>query len=341
MLWIQLLPRPTLARQRMLTGIPNHKTRQSEWPIVEDSNSKVARDRMRLDDLDGARRIVEAGLQGCSDQGASPEIWLLRLVRADLLRLRGTTEAAVAYLSAKETNDPPDSGDVPSLIGLKKTRGYCLGQLGKYAQSTALLREGEQMARVTGLLELKCEVHQCQAMLLYLQQDYAGSDRLYRAILDVSEQIGGWYFRANALWGIGKNLMIQKQFQSALSWLEDSLALFESVGARLSIATVWSEMAVCKLGLGDDRKALELLEGALRIDSEADTVQNYQVGLANIGNVYLHRGDHLRAVEYYRRALELAREIEDPVSIQKWSYNIRLAYARLRQSVDQLDSRTA
>jgi hypothetical protein len=46
-------------------------------------------------------------------------------------------------------------------------------------------------------------------------------------------------------------------------------------------------------------------------------------------------------VDYYRRALSLAREIKDPVSIEKWSYNIRLAYARLRQAVDQLDSKTA
>jgi hypothetical protein len=49
----------------------------------------------------------------------------------------------------------------------------------------------------------------------------------------------------------------------------------------------------------------------------------------------------LTAVDYYRRALSLAREIKDPVSIEKWSYNIRLAYARLRQAVDQLDSKTA
>jgi len=49
----------------------------------------------------------------------------------------------------------------------------------------------------------------------------------------------------------------------------------------------------------------------------------------------------LTAIDYFRRALELAREIKDPVSIRKWSGNIRLAYARLRESVDRLDSKTA
>jgi tetratricopeptide (TPR) repeat protein len=197
------------------------------------------------------------------------------------------------------------------------------------------------MAEDAGLLELLCEVHQCQAMIFYLQTDYESSDRVFRVILDASEQIGGWYFRGNALWGIGKNLMIQGHHQAAMSWLEEALALYESAGARLLMAIVWGEMAVCHLGLGEDRKSLELLENALRVQSKAGTVQNYLVVLANIGNVYLYRGDYLTAIAYYRRALELAREIKDPVSIQKWSGNLRLAYARLRQSVDRLDSETA
>jgi tetratricopeptide (TPR) repeat protein len=219
-------------------------------------------------------------------------------------------------------------------------RGYFLGLLGQYAPAYASLREAEEMAHDAGLIELQCEVYLRQATLLYFQQDYASSDQLFRRILVSSEVIGGWYFRAAALWGIGKNLMIQEHYQEAFPWLHDSLALFESVAARLWMATIWSELAVCYLGLGDDRRALELFENALRVHSEAGSVQHYLVVLANIGNVYLHRGDHLAAIDYYRRALELAREIKDPVNIRKWSYNIRLAYARLRQSVDRLSSRT-
>ena len=37
----------------------------------------------------------------------------------------------------------------------------------------------------------------------------------------------------------------------------------------------------------------------------------------------------------------MAREIKDPVSIKKWTHNINLAYARIRQSVDQTNPRIA
>jgi tetratricopeptide (TPR) repeat protein len=295
---------------------------------------------MRLDDLDGAASIVDSGLYDCKDQGSSHAAWSLRLIRADLLRLRGRTEEALSYLSVSEAAFPPESCDLRSLIGLKKTRGYCLGQLGRYAASHGFLGEAEQLARDAGLLEMQCEVQQCQAMVFYLQRDYESSDRIFRLILEAAPQIGGWYFRASALWGIGKNLMIQGNHEAALPWLEESLALFESVGARLSIAIAWSEMAVCHLGLGDDKRSLELLEKALEVQSAAGTVQNYLVALANIGNVYLHRCNYLTAIEYYRRALGLAREIKDPVSISKWSHNIRLAYARLRESIDQVRPET-
>jgi tetratricopeptide (TPR) repeat protein len=172
-------------------------------------------------------------------------------------------------------------------------------------------------------------------MILFRQKDYASSDRIFRTILDLSEDVGGWYFRGNALWGIRKNLMIQGHHRDAMPWLRDALGVFESVDARLPVATVWGELAVCHLGLGDDGKALELFQKAAQRDSEAGAIPNYQVALANIGNVYLYQRDYLTAIQYYRRALALAREIRDPVSIKKWTYNINLAYARIRQSVDE------
>jgi tetratricopeptide (TPR) repeat protein len=303
--------------------------------------SDVARDKMRLDELHEASRIVESELGLRKDQGNTGEIWSLRLIRADLIRLRGHTEQALEYIASKESEFPPSFGDTHSRASLKKQRGYYLGLLGRYKPSHGLMQQAEYMARDAKLLELQCEVHQCQAMIFYLQEDFVSSDRIFRSILDASEQIGGWYFQASALWGIGKNLMIQNHHETAIPWLEDSLTLFESAGARLSMATVWSELAVCYLGLGDDRKSLELLTNALEVNREAGTVRNYQVVLANIGNVYLHRGDQLTAIAHYRRALALAEQIKDPVSVEKWSHNIRLAYARLRQAVDLLDSRTA
>jgi tetratricopeptide (TPR) repeat protein len=97
--------------------------------------------------------------------------------------------------------------------------------------------------------------------------------------------------------------MIQEQYEEATPWLEESLEIFEGAGARLSVAMVWGELAVCHLGLGDDARALELFQRSARINQEACAIHNYQVALAiaSIGNVYFHRRDYLTALSYYQR----------------------------------------
>lgn len=295
---------------------------------MEKTPGQIACDLMRSDDLDGAHQIVEAEFDRNKDRGSSAEMWRLRVVRADLLRLRGQVEEAFGYLSHCEILFPPASEDLVSLARLKMSCGYCLGHLGRYPAAHELLGDAERLANSAELAELKCEVYQRQAMVRYLQQDYLNSDRIYRQILQISERLSGWYFKACALWGIGKNLMIQGYYRDALPWLERSLRLIESADAPLLMATVWSEMAVCYLGLGDDMKSLELLAMALEEHLKAGAVHNYLVVIANMGNVHLYRRDYIGAVSRYLHALDLARQIKDPVSIEKWSANIRLAYAR-------------
>jgi tetratricopeptide (TPR) repeat protein len=305
---------------------------------MEESPKHRARNLLRLGDLEAAARIAEAEIQRVGDRGNTNDLWKFRFIRADILQMHGHREEALRYL---ESLTPPDSKDVESCAALKMHCGYYSGLLGRYEPSHGLLRQAEAMARSAELPELEAGVHLNQAFIFFLQQDYVSSDRLFRAVLKLSDQAGGWYFRGSALWGIGKNLMIQGHYRDAIPWLENSLEIFEAAGARLDIAMVWSEQAVCHLGLGDDTKAMELFRKAEKVNYEAGFVHNYQVVLANIGNVYLHRRDHFTAISYYRRALALARRIQDPVSIRRWTYNINLAYARIRASVDQGSLRIA
>jgi tetratricopeptide (TPR) repeat protein len=299
---------------------------------TEKSRDKLARDLMRLGDLDGASKIVEAEIDRVGDQGNTTALWHFRFVRAQVEEARGHVEEALKYL---ESLPPPEANDIESCAGLKMHRGFYSGLLCRYEVGYRLLGEAEVMAREGSLRELEASIYLSRAFIFFRQKDYVSSDRMFRSALKVGEQVSGWYFRGHALWGIGKNLMIQGEYREAMPWLEESLGIFEDAGAQLSIAMVWGELGVCYLGWGDDEKALELFRKAERVNCESRAVHNYQVVLANIGNVYLHRRDHFTAISYYRRALALAREIKDPVSIKKWTYNINLAYARLRFSLDQ------
>jgi tetratricopeptide (TPR) repeat protein len=305
---------------------------------MEKTQGQLASDLIRLGEHDKAKESAEAEIQRVEDHGNSTKLWRVRFVRAQVLAEHGHVNDALKYL---ESLTLPPVEDVESCAGLKMRRGFYSGLLARYQPAHRLFEEAEVMARDAALFELQGDIYLSRAFIFFRQKDYVSSARLYRSVLDLSEQVGGWFFRSHALWGIGKNLMIQGYYDEALPWLEESLGIFERVGAQLSIATVWGELGVCYLGLGEDGKALELFERAADVERKLRYIHNYQVSLASIGNVCLHRRDHFTAISYYRQALTLAREIKDQVSIKKWTYNINLAYARIRAEVDQRTPRTA
>jgi tetratricopeptide (TPR) repeat protein len=143
----------------------------------------IIRDLIRRGDLKRAANIVETELPHCMSRGVSSELWSLFLARADLLRLAGRVDEALESLAAAESENPPSSEDIPSIIGLKKTRGYCVGLLGRFEQSHGLLQAAQRLAAEAVLLEPQCEVWQCDAMIYYFQEDYPKSEHIYRLIL--------------------------------------------------------------------------------------------------------------------------------------------------------------
>jgi hypothetical protein len=59
--------------------------------------------------------------------------------------------------------------------------------------------------------------------------------------------------------GHWQDLNDPEHYEEAIPWLQQSLAVFEDEHVELSMALVWSELAVCRLGLGDDQQSLDLL----------------------------------------------------------------------------------
>src|SRR5258708_8465640 len=105
---------------------------------METSADKLARDLLRLDDLDGASRVTEDEIRRVEDHGGNPEIWRFRFVRAEIMRLRGHAEEALKYLEGQGSLYPPEASDAESLIGLLMHTVYCCGLLRKYHHSHLL-----------------------------------------------------------------------------------------------------------------------------------------------------------------------------------------------------------
>jgi tetratricopeptide (TPR) repeat protein len=288
------------------------------------TRTQTAIDALRVGNLDRAWSLTEEGLKAAPDARYA-EFWQYAFVRAEVLRIRGRFEEALEYLDGLGT---PIGLKLEILISYDMHRGYCLGLLGRYDSSRCLLAKAQASASDAGLCDLRCHILLREAMIMFLQRDYSNSGRIYQSVLDESRESVDWYVYSAALAGVGKVLMIQRQYSDAVPWLQRALAIMEKKQAKYAIARVWSDIAVCELGMGNPAMALNLLRSAERVNLELGALPNFQVCVANIGNIHCSRGDYLKAIAHYQRALKIARAIKDPVSIQKWSHNIEVAFSK-------------
>jgi tetratricopeptide (TPR) repeat protein len=285
---------------------------------------------VRIGDWDSAVRVADIGIR--ETRGAPPvgAYWVFRFVRAEVLRHRGRAKEALEYLCSLGSPLPED---LESQTRLTMHLGYCSASIGRYEAAHALLREAEASAIRAELPEVQAEITLRRAMLAYVQRDFDGSERLYRSVANIYGDRFGWYLLCIARAGVGKSLMARREFREALPWLEEAVSTAEAAGSKYLTAVFSGEAGICYLGLGDPDRALRIYVVADGIFADLGTRHAYQVNLADMGNVYLHKGEYVTAISLYQRALAIAKEIDAPESVEKWSCNIRLAYAKLRQSM--------
>lgn len=123
--------------------------------------------------------------------------------------------------------------------------------------------------------------------------------------------------------------MVRRHFAEAIPWFERSLSVFLQESAELYVAMIRSELGCCHLELGDHERALQLFEEAARVDLAAGALRGYEINLANIGNVYLLRGEYPKAISHYQQAVAIARELSDWISTAKWLQNLKITFEQM------------
>jgi tetratricopeptide (TPR) repeat protein len=74
-------------------------------------------------------------------------------------------------------------------------------------------------------------------------------------------------------------------------------------------------------------EALIYMEEGRRMKEEMG-LWSVHYSLANIGNVYLARGENERARDYYQKALAIASSVADSYSVARWTHNLALTFSR-------------
>jgi tetratricopeptide (TPR) repeat protein len=157
------------------------------------------------------------------------------------------------------------------------------------------------------------------------------SDTCLRHALAIGEKEKNAMITGLGSAGIGKNLMMNGRPREAVPWFERALTIFEKEGSRLHVAAMLSELGACHFGLDNLEESLELLLQADKIELEAGAHPGRQIWQI-LGIFIFDVASMLGPFSYYQRAIEIAKQSDDRISVYKWLKILIVAYSAMGNS---------
>jgi class 3 adenylate cyclase len=174
-------------------------------------------------------------------------------------------------------------------------------------------------------------------MIHFTWGNYEKAISYYQRALKVKELLGDTRGTAIILNNIGNVYMKWGKFNVAIDNFQNALKIFEKIDFKPGVASCYNNIAMVHEAYSNFTKALEYYNKGLTIEEEAQNLGGIANSLNNIGNVYskIANGEkdnqakkdaYIKSVDYYTKALEKRREINDQVGIASSLNNIGTSY---------------
>ncbi|MCP4255183.1 MAG: CHAT domain-containing protein [Candidatus Scalindua sp.] len=116
------------------------------------------------------------------------------------------------------------------------------------------------------------------------------------------------------------------QYEKAIKYYEEALAIARKLGQEGSVATALNNIGEVYRSWGQYEKAIKYFEEALAIARKLGQEGSVATALNNIGEVYRSWGQYEKAIKYYEEALAIARKLGQEDSVATFLTNIGLVY---------------
>ncbi|GCA83308.1 photosystem I assembly protein Ycf3 [Microcystis aeruginosa NIES-2522] len=133
----------------------------------------------------------------------------------------------------------------------------------------------------------------------------------------IAREIGDRQWETNSLGNLGNAYQSLGQYQKAIGYYQQSLAIARELGDRRGEAYSLGNLGAAYLSLGQYQKVIEYLQQTLAIAREIGDRSGEANSLNNLGDTYNSLGQYQKAIEYLRQSLVIAREIGD----RQWETN--------------------
>jgi predicted ATPase/DNA-binding SARP family transcriptional activator/Tfp pilus assembly protein PilF len=291
-----------------------------------------------LDILEGLGSLVDKSLlRQAEDAEGTPRSWMLETLREYALeRLAESSQAeemrhqhAGYYLALVETIEPNLHGPQQreALARLDTEHDNIRAALEWFARSSEITEGGLRLAALVTYFWL-------------IRQHWSEGRQWLERFLGAS--VGPTPTRARALRGLGRLAGRQGDFEPALRFYEESLAIYQELGDKQGIASAQTGLGVVYISRGDYHTSRTLITDSLRLYREIEDRAGEAAALANLGWVAQETSDYPLAIEYEEAALVSVRDLGDRFMLidllndLSWSLFRQGQYDRARATAEEM-----
>ena len=264
--------------------------------------------RLSLDrgDLKFALQTVDELLRN-SPPRDSYWFWKLTTLKAEILMQQRHTQECVALLRAEL---PANLADTDVDLWRKLTLGSADAYNLRFELAEKQFAEAEALANAK-FPERLGDVLLRKGTLALTQNDHATAIADYQAALAAARKWNNPFLQSSSLANLALVATRQEHFDEALQWNLEALEKAKAMEAKSYIAIISGNIGWSYLEMGDDERALEVLEQA-RAAAENAGMMRLQIDvLVNMGIAHYQRKEYDLSKSDNLRALELATSIAD------------------------------
>ena len=186
--------------------------------------------------------------------------------------------------------------------------------LGRSTTKENKIEQEQQIADdllVTGDLTGAQERYEKALKLAQLQNDESTIAQVYMQLGNVSRNLG--------------------DYETALTYLKQSLAIRQQIGDKAGEGTTLNNMATTAHAQGDYATALTYLNRSLAIQQQIGDKAGEGATLNNLSQIFMAQGDYATALTYLNQSLDIRRQIGDKAGLCATLFNMGHIHAQNNQ----------
>nr|WP_277882295.1 tetratricopeptide repeat protein [Microcystis wesenbergii] len=165
----------------------------------------------------------------------------------------------------------------------------------------------------------------------YSLGEYQKAIEFYQQSLAITREIGDRGGEAKSYMGLGNVYDSLGEYQKAIEFHQQSLAIKREIGDRWGEAASYNNLGNVYQSLGEYQKAIEFHQQSLAIKREIGDREGEADSYGNLGAVYYSLGEYQKAIEFYQQSLAILREIGDRGGEANAWFNLGLTYYKLKR----------